>query len=250
MAMRRWQDLTGDASVLIATTVAPGITALRERALAPIEQSLFYLAEGRDRDCLIDGGWGFCRSLDGLRPDPTRPLIAVATHSHFDHVGALHLADEIAVHAAEAAILADPEPVATQALPYLDGRAVLADGGSIDPATVAQTPCARPRTIGEGEVVDLGNRRLRVLHVPGHSPGSLALLDEANGLLFCADTVHDGQIWDDIPGADRAALAMSHRRLMEVDFAAALPGHGAVLSRQAFRARVERYRREQGLREG
>jgi len=243
--LRRWEDVGG---AIVAQTICPGVLRLHESAVAPAERSYFYLVEGRDRDCLIDGGWGFGGNLDALRRDPHRPMVAVATHSHFDHIGHLHRARFVLAHAAEAQFLENPDPVAVQALPYLDGLVALADGDCIDPATICFAPCADVHDLAEGDAVDLGGTVLKVLHTPGHSPGSLSLLDEARGLLFCADTLHDGHIWDDIPGADRTQLLLSHQRLAGVDFLQACPGHGAILDREQALARMPRYRAERGHR--
>lgn len=243
-AGRRWTELVDAPPGLLATEVAPGILCVCDGIVARSERSLFYLIRGRDADCLIDGGWGFSSSLDAVRPDAGKPLIAIATHSHCDHIGLLHLAGRRYAHRAEAAVFAEPTPIATQALPYVDGLAALADGGSIDPATIDLVPCPIDEFIDDGSVIDLGDRRLTVLHTPGHSPGSLCIVDAQAGFLFCADTVHDGHIRNDIPGADRNDLLRSHERLAEVDFRQALPGHGAMLDRKAFIDRMMRYRRE------
>jgi glyoxylase-like metal-dependent hydrolase (beta-lactamase superfamily II) len=242
-----WQSLACGAEGLVVEEVAPGVRRLSEAAPLPAERSFFYLVEGADRDCLIDGGWGFCVSLEALRSDPAKPLVAIATHSHFDHIGMLHLAAERCGHPAEAATFARPDPTATQALPYLAGRTVLDGGGAIAPDTITQHACPLHRFIGEGSRIELGSRTLEIMHTPGHSPGSLCVLDRAAGLLFSADTVHDGHIYDDIPGADRRDLVLSHRRLAEVDFALALPGHGAILARPDFLDRIDRYRSENFL---
>lgn len=240
---RDWASLVGGTEGLIVESVAPHVLRLGERVVAPAERSWFYLVSGRERDCLIDGGWGFCDNLGALRPDPAKPLVAIATHTHMDHVGLLHCAEQVHVHPSELDILRHLDPFETQALPYLDGRPVLEGGGSIAPDTIRQTPVPSPIPIGEGDCLDLGGVRLDVIHTPGHSPGSLSILDTAAGLLFCADTVHDGHIWDDIPGADPAALLLSHERLARVEFAQACPGHGALLSPSQFAARMDVYRR-------
>jgi glyoxylase-like metal-dependent hydrolase (beta-lactamase superfamily II) len=239
-----WRSLECGVEGLVVEQVVPGVKRLSEVALLPGERSYFYLLEDTDRDCLIDGGWGFCSSLDGLRTDPEKPLGAIATHSHFDHIGMLHLAGERYGHPAEAAIFMRPDPAATQALPYLSGRPVLIDGGAVEPRSIVQLACPLDRFVGEGTRLELGSRILDIIHTPGHSPGSICVLDAAAGLLFPADTVHDGHIHDDIPGADREALFLSHRRLGQVDFQLALPGHGAILSRSAFLDRIDRHRRE------
>jgi glyoxylase-like metal-dependent hydrolase (beta-lactamase superfamily II) len=243
---RRWQDLVG-AGNLVAIEIEPGVLRLTEGIVSEAERSFFYLVQGNDTDCLIDGGWGFCTDLGDIRRDTERPLVAIATHSHFDHIGLLHLAKRRYAHPAEASIFANPDPASTQALPYLADRLVLAGDGIIEPTSIRQQPCPVDIFLDDGDVLDLGGRHLVALHTPGHSPGSLSLLDASAGLLFCADTVHDGHIWDDIPGADRKMLTMSHERLAEVDFARACPGHGAILPRTAFMNRIARYRREAGI---
>lgn len=233
--------------MLIAEPVAPGVTRLSEAILTPGERSYFYLVEGRDRDCLIDGGWGFSFSLGKVRPNISKPLVAIATHSHFDHIGMLHLAPERLGHRAEAAVFAHPDPVRTQALPFLAGRPVLIGHACVQTDSMEQQPCPLTGMVDEGAAVDLGGTVLRVMHTPGHSPGSLSILYERLGLLFCADTLHDGHIYDAIPGADRAALLCSHERLRETGFATACPGHGAVLDRAAALEVMDGYRRKLNL---
>lgn len=50
------------------------------------------------------------------------------------------------------------------------------------------------RQPSDGEIIDLGGRRLEILHVPGHTPDAVALLDAENGLLFTGDTWYDASI--------------------------------------------------------
>jgi glyoxylase-like metal-dependent hydrolase (beta-lactamase superfamily II) len=241
--MVRWLHLR-DTGSLIVEPLGNGVTRLSEGLLSAEERSFFYLVEGSDRDCLIDGGWGLVQDIRTVRPPSAKPLAAVATHSHFDHIGLLHLAAERYGHEAEATVCAAPEPYATQALPYLDGRAVLQGGGVVEASSIVQKACPLDHLVSDGDGIELGGRRLTVFHTPGHSPGSLSILDDRTGFLFPADLVHDGHIHDDIPGADRSALLLSHRRLGHVAFTMACPGHGAMLSPAAARERMDRYRRE------
>jgi glyoxylase-like metal-dependent hydrolase (beta-lactamase superfamily II) len=54
------------------------------------------------------------------------------------------------------------------------------------------------------------------LHTPGHSPDSICLLDERDGLLFAADTISTGPIYAQLPDSDLAAFAASTRRLADL----------------------------------
>jgi glyoxylase-like metal-dependent hydrolase (beta-lactamase superfamily II) len=76
------------------------------------------------------------------------------------------------------------------------------------------TPGAEPTTLlAEGDVVDLGDRRLTVLHTPGHTPGSACLFEESSGSLFSGDAIYvDAKLsWD-----DAEAMVRSLERLRDL----------------------------------
>lgn len=225
---------------LLVHGLGNGIWRLSEPTLSQGERSFFYLVAGAQGLALIDGGWGLGA---GLPPDLARraDLTAVATHSHFDHIGHLHEVSRRLAHPAEAAVFADPAPDLTQATPYLHARPVLQDGGCLDLRAWGQSPCPLTGTITEGAVIDLGDRRLQVLHTPGHSPGSISLFDAGTATLFCGDVLLPGHIYDDIPGADPALIRASHHRLAALPFRWACGGHGPVMSRAEALARMARY---------
>ena len=82
--------------------------------------------------------------------------------------------------------------------------------------------------LAEGGFVRFGALRLRVLHTPGHTEGSVCLLDEDDGLLYSGDTLFAagwGRV--DLPGGDADAMVESIGRLAALeDRVAVFPGHG------------------------
>ena len=62
-------------------------------------------------------------------------------------------------------------------------------------------PAPLTGTLDEGDRIDLGDRSFTVLHLPGHSPGGIGLLDEMDGLFLSGDAIYDDDILDDLPGA-------------------------------------------------
>ncbi|NOZ77240.1 MAG: MBL fold metallo-hydrolase [Euryarchaeota archaeon] len=84
------------------------------------------------------------------------------------------------------------------------------------------------QTLKEGDVIELGEMKLRVLHTPGHTPGSICLYDDERGLLFSGDTLFpDGAFGrTDFGGSDAEMLA-SLERIADLEVETLYPGHMA-----------------------
>ena len=65
-----------------------------------------------------------------------------------------------------------------------------------------RAPVTPTRLVSEGDIVGTGDRAFEVLHLPGHSPGSIALWERSSGSLFSGDAIYDGVIVDNLPGSD------------------------------------------------
>ena len=104
-----------------------------------------------------------------------KPVTAVATYGHADHIGGHHELDDCVVHPLEAGDLERPR------------------------LTSLALPVPTLRHIGEGDALDTGDRHFEVLHLPGHSPGPIALWEHATGTLFSGDAIYDGPLLDDLP---------------------------------------------------
>ncbi len=169
---------------------------------------------GRDRDMLVDSGMGVVSLRDWVPLVTERALTAVASHTHFDHIGCHHEFADRAVHRAEAAILAAPTRAATLADPYVTDDIF----ERLPPAPYASRSYAvrgagATRLLEDGDVLDLGDRRFEVIHTPGHSPGGIALWEAVTGILFSGDIVYDGPLIEDAYHSDPADYLRSMRRL-------------------------------------
>ena len=112
-----------------------------------------------------------------------------------------------------------------------------------DPAAFVVRPATVTRALREGDVIDLGDRRLRVIHAPGHTPGSILLLDEELRWLYTGDVVYDDQLLDEMLGADIPAYVASMRRLRDLDVATVHPGHGPSFDGDRMRQLADDYLR-------
>jgi glyoxylase-like metal-dependent hydrolase (beta-lactamase superfamily II) len=232
--------------------VAPGITLLVEQHLDRFFESNVWHVRGRDRDLVVDTGNGIGDLRAELAPlVEDRPVVAVATHDHFDHMGGLHAFEERWCHPADAEGIRRPDGLALLRADFRPGLEDEIRWFGYEPPDVVitalpsegfdvrgwRTPGTDPtRLVVEGDVVDLGDRAFEVLHVPGHTAGSIALWDAATGLLFSGDTA---ALDDPLYAEDEEAFVDSLRRLRELPVELVYAGHSRVFGRDELRALVD-----------
>jgi len=226
------------------------IVRLFEPHVHPFLRCNIWHVRGRDRDLLVDTGMGIGTLRTAASDLFENSLIAVITHTHVDHSGGAHEFDSCQVHELEAENLRDARdhvPLATCHWPD-DILAMMAKdepvtkyvisarpSASFDPEAY-QLQCAAPRSlIAEGDRIDLGDRSFEVLHLPGHSPGSIGLWEKATGTLFSGDAIYDGQLLDTLPGSDRALYAKTMQRLLELPVEVVHGGHEMSFGRERLR---------------
>lgn len=182
------------------------------RTVGPLGTCCYILYQDERKDCIvIDPG----ADADSIRAVCAGRRVAaiLLTHGHFDHMGAAGgLMGEnpaLVVHQNDADMLDDPQKNAS----WMIGRRVICP-----PAT---------RLVREGDALDYAGISLRVIHTPGHTPGSVCY--EVGDHLFTGDTLFEyGYGRTDLPGGDAASMRASLRRIMPMqDSHSIYPGHGS-----------------------
>ncbi|WP_284162804.1 MBL fold metallo-hydrolase [Frigidibacter sp. SD6-1] len=208
----------------------PGLWVTTEPAVHPFFSANLYTVRGRDADLQVDFGCGVAPLRPALPLTPGKPVIAVATHAHVDHIGGFHEFPDRRGHLAEAECFATVAPGLTFQDWFREERAGPSLSALPHPGFTlsdwALAPAPLTATLADGERIDLGDRAFTILHLPGHSPGSIGLFDERDGLLLTGDAIYDDELVDDIAGADIAAYRATMRRLAAFDCRLALGGHG------------------------
>ncbi|WP_037306694.1 MBL fold metallo-hydrolase [Ruegeria halocynthiae] len=208
------------------TKLDDNVTLIDEPFITPFYRCNMWHVRGRDRDMLVDSGMGVVSLREWVPLVTERGLTAVASHTHFDHIGCHHEFDDRAVHRAEADILADPTRAATLADPYVTDE--IFDG--LPPApyqsqTYAVKGAGATRLLEDGDAIDLGDRHFEVIHTPGHSPGGIALWEAASGLLFSGDIVYDGELIEDTYHSNAEDYYRSMVRLYDLPVRMVHGGH-------------------------
>lgn len=212
--------------------VAPGVHRIEEPFVTPWFSANIFVVEGCDADLVIDTGTGMVPLCPDLPLRPGKTVLGLATHIHCDHAGALHEFEHRLGPAREAAMFAEMADEDTRAFRLREVVCpVLKDPMPGWRAVDYRIPAASlTRELVEGDVIDIGKRVLRVLALPGHSPGSIGLLDEAQGILFAGDAIYRGKIVDDLPHSDRDAYRVTMKRLARMETVALVcGGHSEVI---------------------
>jgi glyoxylase-like metal-dependent hydrolase (beta-lactamase superfamily II) len=224
-------------------SLADWLTAYDEPFMNAYVRANMYLVRGGDMDLLVDTGMGVSRLSDAIDVTPGKPLLALATHIHLDHVGSLNEFADRAGPLRSAAQFETMPDEATYAYMFRDLPGAVSQLPAPDwqAAAYALLPAPLTRPLGEGDVVDLGDRQFRVLELPGHSPDSIGLIDEENGVFFSGDAIYDDLLIDDLPDSDRAAYRETMARILELPVRIAYGGHGEPFDGSRMREIAEAY---------
>ncbi len=171
----------------------PGVFIIEEPL--HVEQVKSYLVVGDERTALIDTGMGVANIREVVDSLMDRPVTVLLSHAHWDHIGGNGLFDDLLIHPAEADVL--PEGFPNDRLQKWFAPEQLT--GPLPPGITVESlaipPSQATGELADGQVIDLGGRRLEVLHCPGHSPGGVVFLDRANGVLFSTDLAYRGFLY-------------------------------------------------------
>jgi glyoxylase-like metal-dependent hydrolase (beta-lactamase superfamily II) len=232
------------------------ITLIWEPHVDPLLRANIWHVEGESHDLLVDTGLGI-QSLRAALEAVNRPIIAVATHGHYDHVGGMHEFDSRTIHPLDAPSLETPSLHAAllgSGFPT-DLRKSLADAGyplpellidafpyeGFSPARYAVAPTTATDMVDEGDAIDLGDAHFQILHLPGHTAGSIGLWDPGSGVLFSGDAVYDGPLLDELPGSDIGQYVLTMKRLRELPVKLVHGGHDRSFGRARLLEIVDAY---------
>jgi glyoxylase-like metal-dependent hydrolase (beta-lactamase superfamily II) len=219
--------------------IRPGVFAIYEPH--QFEEVISYLILGNHRALLFDAGMGIGKISDVVAELTKLPVTVLNSHTHFDHVGGN--AEFSDIYGMDTPFTRGKER----------GQSNLYSRDALAPERICGRLPANVQTtsysvrawrvthrIKDGEVIDLGGRRLQIIFTPGHTPDSLCLLDRKNGLLFPGDTFYSGPIYLFTPETDFAAYSRSVDRMAQLapKLTLLLPAHNVPVGEPAYLTRL------------
>lgn len=188
------------------------------------EETNCYLLIGSEKALLIDTGLGISDISAEVRKITDKPIIAVPTHVHWDHIGGLWNFPEFYVHELET--------------DWIDGKFPLANDfvykilvkennltSTIKPDDYAVFQGKPSGVLTDGDIIDLGSRKIKVLHTPGHSPGHMCFFEEETGYLFTGDLIYKGTLFANYESTDPELYFKSVQKILDIPVKRLFPAH-------------------------
>lgn len=188
------------------------------------EETHCYLLNGTKRSLLIDTGLGICDISRVISKLTDKPVTAIATHIHWDHIGGHKYYPDFYAHEAELNWLNGgfPQPL-DMIKGYVVERCELPKDFNISDYEFFQG--IPTKVLHGGENIELGDRVIKVIHTPGHSPGHMCFWEEETGYLFTGDLAYKDTLTAWFPSTDPEAYLRSLEKISLLSAKKVFPAH-------------------------
>ena len=188
------------------------------------EETHCYLLNGSDRSLLIDTGLGISNIHDEVIKLTDKPVTAVATHIHWDHIGGHEFFPVFYAHGAELNWLNGEFPLTMEQIKgMVVDRCDLPEGYDVNNYVFFQGNPAR--VLKDKETINLGDRIVQIVHTPGHSPGHMCFWEKERGYLFTGDLVYKDTLFAYFPSTDPESYLNSLESVSALQVKNVFPAH-------------------------
>jgi glyoxylase-like metal-dependent hydrolase (beta-lactamase superfamily II) len=188
------------------------------------EETHCYLLNGSEHSLLIDTGLGICNIYDKVMKLTDKPITAVATHIHWDHIGGHKYFPDFYAYENELNWLSGEFPLTMEQIKgMVVDRCDLPKGYDVNKYEFFQ---GKPtRVLKDNEVINIGDRFVQIVHTPGHSPGHMCFWEKERGYLFTGDLVYKDTLLAYFPSTDPEAYLNSLERVSALPVKRLFPAH-------------------------
>lgn len=165
------------------------------------QEVISYLIIGSKKTLLLDTGMGIGNIKKVVRYFTNNPVVVINSHIHFDHIGNNYMFDKVYVFNRKEALDRLSRGYSVSELkPHTSKKLFEREApNDFDYGNYFIPPC-NPIPINDGDIIDLGDRVIEIIHTPGHSFESIMLLDRKNRMLFTGDSYYPGHLYAHFDG--------------------------------------------------
>ena len=189
------------------------------------EETHCYLLNGKDRSLLIDTGLGVEIIWEQVQKLTDKPVTVVTTHVHYDHFGGHKYFSDFYVHEAETEWINGGFPLTLNQVRDFLIEKFCDFPKDFDVNDYYLFEGVPTRVLKDNDTIDLGERKIQVLHTPGHSPGHMCFFEEDKGYLYTGDLIYIGELFAFFPSTNPVAYMNSIKRLLPLPVRRILPAH-------------------------
>lgn len=210
----------------IIVQLAADVYAINEFGLDSI-----FVIEGRDSALVIDAGIGCCDLKSIIEDITEKPYEVVLTHGHLDHIGSWDQFEKVYLHPADwekaRAVTIEPRIASGERMRGQEGDPDVWDYGPENFREWSRIP--EILELRDGQEFDLGDRKIRCVHTPGHSAGSCSFIDPQSRILFSGDACNVSLRITDCD-VETALEGLMRLKAQQADFDRNFNGHLAYAS--------------------
>ena len=187
-----------------------------------------YLLIGSKLALLIDTGLGIGNIKSEIDKLTTLPIKVITTHAHWDHIGGHSMFNKIYIHEEDAEWLKSGLPIPIDIVKSNLTREPFSKTPpkEFDINNYTIYTGQNVSTLSDNDIIDIGLRKVRILHTPGHSPGHICIFEEERGCLYTGDLIYLGTLYAFYPSTNPIHFKQSIDRIGQLkNILKVLPGH-------------------------
>ncbi|WP_164126936.1 MBL fold metallo-hydrolase [Sphingobacterium luzhongxinii] len=189
------------------------------------EETHCYLLNGANHSLLIDTGLGVDNIKNIVDKLATKPVIAIPSHTHYDHIGGLKYFDNFYIHEDEVDWINGNFPLPLDFIKNLliEEPCEFPVDFNIDNYQIFQ---GKPtKILKDNDVIELGNRNIQIIHTPGHAPGHMCFYEKEKQYLYSGDLVYKGKLTAFFPTSNPKTYKNSIDKIVNLPIRKILPSH-------------------------
>lgn len=178
-----------------------------------------YLLFGTKFALLIDTGLGIGNIKAEVDKLTSLPVKVITTHAHWDHIGGHKFFKDIYIHENDAEWIKNGLPISIDAVK----SSIVKEPFTKNPPEefdINNYAVYTSKSIGllkDEDIIDIGSRKIRILHTPGHSPGHICLFEEEKGYLYTGDLIYLGTLYAFYPSTNPVHFKQSVEKISHLN---------------------------------